>query len=42
MHEKISQDGTYNAPYAKGNFCFDRVIRGWRHSPTGDWRRKKK
>ena len=36
---EICEDRTDDAPYAKGNFCFDRVIRGWRGSPMLDLRR---
>jgi len=36
----LLRSGRRDAPYAKGNFCFDRVIRGWRGSPMLDVRRK--
>jgi hypothetical protein len=29
------------APYAKGNFQFERVVRGWRNTPILDLRLKK-
>jgi hypothetical protein len=30
MEKEIRQEGTDYSPYAKDNFCFERVIRGWR------------
>jgi hypothetical protein len=30
MHEEVGQDRAKHAPYTKGNFQFERIIRGWR------------
>ena len=38
---EICEDRTDDGLNAKGNFCFDRVIRGWRRLPMVDLRRKK-
>ena len=40
MEKKISQQRANDGLNAKGNFCFDRVIRGWRRLPMVDLRRK--
>jgi hypothetical protein len=37
---QIGEQGTDHAPYAKGNFQFDRMIAGWREHPMLDLRRK--
>jgi hypothetical protein len=34
VQEQIRQQGTDDAPYAKGNFAFDRVVCGWRRGLT--------
>jgi hypothetical protein len=36
----VGQQRAHHAPYAKGNFQFDRVIVGWREQPVLDLRRK--
>ena len=36
----VGQQRTDDAPYAKGNFQFERVIPGWRERPALDLRRK--
>lgn len=36
----VRQERGDHSPYAKGNFCFERVIRGWRDCPKLDLRRK--
>ena len=41
MHEQIHQDRTDYAPYTKGNFQFERVVKGWRSTPILDLRLKK-
>ena len=41
VQEQIGQNGTDHAPYAKGNFQFERVITGWREQTVLDLRRKK-
>ena len=38
---KIGQQGTYHSLNAKGNFCFERKIEGWRANRTVDFRHKK-
>jgi hypothetical protein len=32
VHEQIHQDRRDHSPYTKGNFEFERVVRGWRTS----------
>jgi hypothetical protein len=36
----ITEQGRKHAPYAKGNFQFERVIAGWREQSVLDLRRK--
>src|ERR1035437_5688504 len=41
VHEQVHQNRTDHAPYTKGNFEFERVVRGWRSSyPVLDLRLK--
>jgi hypothetical protein len=42
MREKIRQNSADHAPYAKGNFEFERLVKGWRGiHPVLDLRLKK-
>jgi hypothetical protein len=42
VHEQIGQYWADHAPYTKGNFQFERIIRGWRtRYPVLDLRLKK-
>jgi hypothetical protein len=34
MQEQVSQNRADYSPYAKDNFCFERVISGWRRALT--------
>jgi hypothetical protein len=36
----VRQQRRHDAPYAKGNFQFERLIAGWRDQPVLDLRRK--
>jgi hypothetical protein len=40
VQKNIGHQRTDDAPYAKGNFQFERVIAGWRQRPVLDLRRK--
>jgi hypothetical protein len=40
MHVDVGEQRTAHAPYAKGNFQFERVIAGWRMQRVLDLRRK--
>jgi hypothetical protein len=37
---EVRQERAADAPYAKGNFQFERLITGWRDRPALDLRRK--
>jgi hypothetical protein len=40
VHVDVGKQRTDDAPYAKGNFQFERVITGWRVRSVLDLRRK--
>jgi hypothetical protein len=40
MHVDVGEQRAAHAPYAKGNFQFERVIAGWRMQRVLDLRRK--
>jgi hypothetical protein len=40
VQKEIGEQRTDHAPYAKGNFQFERVIASWRAQPVLDLRRK--
>jgi hypothetical protein len=41
VHEQIRQERTDDALNAKDNFCFDRLIKGWRSRSVLDLRHKR-
>ena len=41
VHIEIAQHDADYTLNAKGNFCFDRLIEGWRDTPLVDYRLKR-
>ena len=41
MQVDVRQQRADHSPYAKGNFQFERVVKGWRSIPLLDFRRKR-
>jgi len=41
VKHKVTQQRRQHSTYAKGNFQFERVVRGWRTRPVLDLRLKK-
>ena len=41
MQIDVGENRRDHAPYTKGNFQFERVVRGWRNTPILDLRLKK-